>query len=49
MMPTNCSVLRALTILPNIRILRDYHHIFPARKILAIVPANVASSAPGSV
>ena len=49
MMPTNCSVLRTLTILPNIRILWDYHPTFPARKILATVPANVASNAPGSV
>ena len=49
MMPTNCSVLRTLTILPNIRLSWDYHHIFPARKILATVPANVASNAPGSV
>ena len=49
MMPTNCSVLRTLTILPDMSISWDYHHIFPARKILATVPANVASNAPGSV
>ena len=30
LMPTDCSVLRTPTILPNIRISWDYHPTFPA-------------------
>lgn len=48
MMPTNCSVLRTLTILPNIRLSWDYHHIFPQGKYLPLFPLTLPAMPPAA-